>query len=627
MPIGIENGNFEREDLIGPSVSQLDEGSLEWWVSLGIVDVFQASAIYHHIRRYGWPRSEMEWNVIQGLDSTSIYNVQHTPVLRTLAFKRKSRRYRIRQKLRLRYGRILEKQQAYLLDPNEKPSTAFLGNPDRYWFRYQIEEKGHWRMQVAGEKDPGEPLIRGVGFDHWSGNFSWNGKGVLRQIVLGDFHFEYGQGAALWTSLRLGAGTMASQKLLFGRGISPYSGAVETNVLRGIATKFQLGNRHQFETFYSSRKIDANLVDGVIRSFPSTGYHRTRTELATKNRVQLHQFGMSYTFRHESIRLGLLIHRMKVEFPMIDLISIKPREKAISQEVQTISLEFLLPKKKNIWFGEFALRHHSYHLFIGWQWKPAAAWQTAIALRHQEIGFYHRMAPFVDPSHRNGLTRIELGIAWQGIRNINIQYWLNTTEYLGFSSINQLNNSQFSQSIRMSGKLARLTGWELFYRNNQRSDGFDEELNSQTQSIVNQIRLSINHSLSKNWRFSWKLVSNEVKSDQNERGSAFSQDVIFTSNSEKWRFTFRWLPFKTEGFNSRITFYEPEVLGALAFPFFQGNGHRLVALCRYKFSRDLKVEAKWGHTQYFYADFVGTGNTQSRGPYRNELKFQFSFSW
>lgn len=624
---GFESGNIEREDLLFThSVDQI-QGSIEWWISLGCLDVFQASAVFHYIRRFGWPRSTLEWELISGLDSASILTLQTNEAIQALSFQRKSRNYSVRQNLQMRYGQILEEQLAYTLDPLDNPSTAYLGNPARLWVRYQLGQKEHWSLQLAGEKDPGEPFAHDVGFDHWSGHFLWQGKAVIRKIVFGDFHFEHGQGLALWTSLRLGSGSAVGQKLLFGRGISPYSGAVETNVLRGIASHLQLNNRHHIDVFISSRKVDASLVEGKIRSFQTTGYHRTEREMEGRQATRLAHIGSRYTFRHESFRIGLLLHQMWADHALLQEGFGGQTNVGQRPYVQTASIEFLLPRRANIWFGEAAFRNRSHHVLIGWQWKPASSLQTALTFRHQEKDFFHKMASLVDPSNRNGLTRVELAIDWQGIPGIQTQYLLNQTQEIGFSSINQLNDHTLSQAIRFTSKIGRSANWELFLRKNKRSNGYDQETNSSLEKESHQIRFSLNYQATPQWRLGWKLVSTGVRSTEIERGAGLAQDVVFTSKSEKWRINFRWLQFHTDGFDSRLSFYEPDVLGALAFPFFQGNGHRTAVVLRYLLNKDVRIEGKWGHTQYYGAESVGNGNTLSIGPYRNEIKLQLNFSW
>ncbi len=623
----LESGNLQREDVLSNSTSDQLAGSLEWWISLNCVDVFQASAVYHHIRRFGWPRSNLEWELISGMDSLTIYSIQLNEEVQLLSHQRKARNYSIRQQLQVRYGRIVEQQLAYALDPNDNLSTAYLGNPDRYWMKYSIGQKDQWSLQLAGEKDPGEALVRGKVLDHWSGNFSWHGKGVLRKLVLGDFHFEHGQGLALWTSLRLGAGSAVSQKLLFGRGVSPYSGAVETNVLRGIASHLQFGNRHHLDLFISSRKVDASLVEGKIRSFQTTGYHRTQREIEGKKATELQHFSSRYTFRHESFRIGILLHQMQAGHALLqDGFGSNPNELP-RQKVQTASIEFLHPRKANIWFGEFAFRKRSHHFLLGWQWKPSSALQTAISFRHQEKLFFHKMASLVDASNRNGQRRIELAIDWQGVPGISTQYFLTHSQELGFSSINQLNDNLIIHAVRLAGRMGRSTKWEVFLRSNRRSNGYEAETNRAMETENNQIRISLNYQASSQWRLGWKLVSTHVYTEEKESGAGLVQDAVYTSKSEKWRINFRWMQFNSEGFNSRLSFYEPDVLGALAFPFFQGFGHRAVVVLRYSVHRDLRIEGKWGHTQYYGAKSVGSGNTLSEGPFRNELRIQLSFSW
>ena len=91
-----------------------------------------------------------------------------------------------------RYQRILEKQAGYFtpdsLTKVTKPNSFYLGNPDRYFARYNFQYNNNVSFAIAGEKDAGEQFFKGTqknGFDFYTGHIAIRNIKSVKTFVIG----------------------------------------------------------------------------------------------------------------------------------------------------------------------------------------------------------------------------------------------------------------------------------------------------------------------------------------------------------------------------------------------------------------------------------------------------------
>lgn len=150
--------------------------------------------------------------------------------------------------------------------------------------RVNIESQ---KLQVGfhAEKDAGERW-----YDSYGGYAMYQGKGILKQIVGGDYRAGWGEGLVMSSrtlSLKSTNGTTPSQ------GIRPMKSTSEYTFLRGAALTIGSKNSNrspltskltwQASGFISYQSMDATLTnEGYAKTIVTTGYHRTATEIAKK---------------------------------------------------------------------------------------------------------------------------------------------------------------------------------------------------------------------------------------------------------------------------------------------------------------------------------------------------------
>ena len=78
----------------------------------------------------------------------------------------------------------------------EDSLPAFAGSPVKLSLRYRADLGQHWKLGLAGEKDPGEILFKGLKPQFTTTFLNYKGEGLLREAVVGSFRVRTGLGLA-----------------------------------------------------------------------------------------------------------------------------------------------------------------------------------------------------------------------------------------------------------------------------------------------------------------------------------------------------------------------------------------------------------------------------------------------
>ena len=120
----------------------------------------------------------------------------------------------------IRYTRILEEQEGFSSiaaeDLAENENARYLGSQDKLFTRYRFNYSNNLSLGFTAEKDAGERFTfeddtldsgkvnKNYGFDFYSGHIFLQGFGVLKQLAIGDFQAQFGQGLTFWSGLAFG---------------------------------------------------------------------------------------------------------------------------------------------------------------------------------------------------------------------------------------------------------------------------------------------------------------------------------------------------------------------------------------------------------------------------------------
>ncbi|MFM8913830.1 MAG: ComEA family DNA-binding protein, partial [Flammeovirgaceae bacterium] len=226
----------------------------------------------------------------------------------------------------LRWARTIESQRGYASDADS--TTRYAGSPDQLYARFRAAKAGDFSVGFTLEKDAGESMLwnpakKYFGFDYVSFHAQAINKGNLKNIIVGDYQAQFGQGIALGSVFGIGKnGETVTTTRRSNLGFSPYTSLYEAGYFRGAAITYQVTPQLFLHTMYSNRGRDGNLTQdtlqstGVVSSFNYSGLHRTPNELANRNSTAERNAASVLNFKNNQIDAGLLIHQTIFSAPL-----------------------------------------------------------------------------------------------------------------------------------------------------------------------------------------------------------------------------------------------------------------------------------------------------------------------
>ena len=176
-------------------------------------------------------------------------------------------------------------------------TDGYAGDPLYHRTQYRLQAGKHLRVGGQVEKDAGERWV-----DSWGAYAEVRQVGPLRRAVVGDYRMGFGEGLVVGGSSWYARSTPASRVQ---SGIRASTGTDEARFLRGAAATLALGREVSVTLFASRRMLDATLQsDGSVRTFLSSGLHRTTSERDRRHNAGSTLWGGSLTWTHRGLHLG-----------------------------------------------------------------------------------------------------------------------------------------------------------------------------------------------------------------------------------------------------------------------------------------------------------------------------------
>ncbi|PGH37198.1 MAG: hypothetical protein CRN43_22585, partial [Candidatus Nephrothrix sp. EaCA] len=183
----------------------------------------------------------------------------------------------------MRWDRTMEKQKGY-----GDPKSPYEGSADRVYWRMRNSHSGDFSIGITGEKDPGEKIKwdgKTKGMDFLSAHFQLQNRGRLKNLIIGDFGAQFGQGLALGTAFGIGKNAEAVNAMRRSNlGFLPFTSRYETGFFRGAAASFRVRKNVSFHALFSRLRRDAD--SAFASSLAASGLHRSASETAKQKTLE-----------------------------------------------------------------------------------------------------------------------------------------------------------------------------------------------------------------------------------------------------------------------------------------------------------------------------------------------------
>ncbi len=542
----------------------------------------------------------------------------------------------------IRASQILENAKGYLIDP-AAGKNYYPGSQQKLFVRYRYNYKNLLQYGFVGEKDAGEQLFKGnqkQGFDFYSAHLFAKNIGVIKSLAIGDYTVNLGQGLTSWMSLAFKKGPDVFAIKREADVLRPYNSAGEIFFHRGVGITVKKKN---IETtlFGSYKKIDANFDLGIdtlqsqddfVTSLQTSGFHRTKSEVADKGVQTQIAFGGNVTYKMKSFHVGLNAVQYNFKYPLLKSAEPYNLFALAGKSFGNYSTDYSYTHKNFHFFGEFAINDKKYHATInGLLISVANNVDMSLVYRNISKGYQslytNAFTESSTPSNEKGLFT---GISIKPNNEWRVDAY---ADFYKFPWLKYRINAPMAGADYL---------FQITYKPNKIFEIYTR-FRAETKSInYNPKELTLSPVIPRpkqNWRtqFSYKInpiitfrsrveaLWFDKKSDAPETGFLMYADLIFKPMMKPFSANIRLQYFETDSYNSRLYAFENDVLYSFSIPVFYEKGYRYYLNVNYDITKKLTV---WGRiAQYFYPEraSVGSGLDEIAGKQRTDVKLQFLY--
>jgi len=514
--------------------------------------------------------------------------------------------------------------------------STYLGSPDRMQMRLRLRNPGHLSVGLSAQKDPGETWINNSSVpstDYLSGHIFLENQGRIKQLVLGDYRLQFGQGLVLGAGFMVGKNvqTVASVKQS-NLGVLPYSSITESNFFRGSGLTIKIMESLKVSMFYSNQHLDATPVSdttlNAVSSIRTSGLHRTVSELNAKNQLHEQVWGSAITYETKKFTTGVLLVNSQFDKAII------PQNRDYNK--------FRFSGKRLLnysWFGQFDAGNFLFFSEIAKTQNAGMAYNFGVIgsiSKYVSLSMLYRSfakdfhslygLPFAERGSIGNEKGLYWGLKLYPITNVSISAYFDMYEFPWLNSTTAAPSGGMDFLVRVEHEIDKKARMFIQVRNEQNN----VKINSGNVYINQPVKLlksilNFDYNLESPISFRSRLQYNRYSEDEVENGWLIYQDINYSIM--KFGFTGRVLLFNTDSYNSRQYAYEKDMLFTYNTRVFNGKGLSYYLIMKYKPMRRLSLRLKWSYMKYANQDEIGSGYDVISGNHKSQITGQLHYSF
>ncbi len=606
--------------------------------SLLVLSDTQINALFKHIGYYGKLKSIFELQSVVGMDLPTIRWLQpFVYVNEDDGFSDFSFR-RLREEgthdIMLRSKRTLQEQAGFIPDPLTGKKN-FSGSEYGTYMRYRFQYRRNILVGMTFENDIGEPLRNGPDFK--SASLFIREAKALKQLVVGDYQVQFGQGLTCWNSMAFGKSSFSVQVKRNAQGLKPYSSVNESSFFRGAG--ITLGNKFVTATVFASRrKLDATINtdtvltdDGMaVSSIVLGGLHRTESEIAKKNILAEFVSGGNIQVQKGMWKLGTVAVQRSLSDSVAARTDWYANEKFAGKTQNAVGVYAEGVLQNVSLFGEVSRSSNNAWAYVaGLTAALHSRVSATILFRNFDIDFqsvYSNViaeGSSVFPSNEFGMY---FSVQAQLSKKISVNAYSDGVQY-PWLRYQVTGPSSFSDNlIQFNYKPDKKH--ELYARMRIRRTSIDRSVLNRidfpVDKLSQQIRLNFIFSPTESLKLHSRLelVKTNEEGLPTETGYLVFQDVIWKKMNVPFSVTIRYALFQSDTWNARLYAYENDVLYSYSIPAYYGKGARIYGIFKFDVRRNIDVWFRIAQWTYTDRDFISSGNSMITGFRKTDCTLQ-----
>ena len=538
----------------------------------------------------------------------------------------------------VRSSQTLEKAAGYKIDPNAG-KNYYRGSPQKLFVRYRYNYKNTLQYGLVGEKDAGEQFFKGAqkqGFDFYSAHFFAKNVGVIKSLALGDYTVNMGQGLTQWMSLAFKKGPDVLSAKRQADVLRPYNSAGEIFFHRGVGVTVAK-NKWEATAFGSYRNVDANYAagdtsfvqDDFVTSLQTSGYHRTKSEVADKGVQRQLAFGGNVAYKFRNLHIGANAIQYAFKYPLQKASDPYNFYALSGKSFGNYSTDYSYTYKNLHFYGEAAITDKMYPAFInGLLISTATNIDMSFVYRNISKGYQslysNAFTESTSPTNEKGLfsgITIRPTTAWRVDAYVDMYRF----PFLRFRVNAPTTGSDYL--VQLTYKPNKIFEIYTRYKSETKSINYNPAELTLSPVIPQPKQSWRNHfSYKLNPTFTLRSRTEVLWFDKNgpakENGFLIYADLLYKPMMKPFQASVRLQYFETDGYNSRLYAYENDVLYSFSIPVFYDKGYRYYINMNYDLTKKITVWAKVA--QYFYPDrsTIGSSLDLISSKSRTEVRLQ-----
>ncbi|RSK40872.1 ComEA family DNA-binding protein [Hymenobacter perfusus] len=616
----------------------------------------QITNLLEHRQRHGALLSLYELQSIPGFELRTIYRV--APFVAVLTLDPNAARGPLWQRvwqednnaLFLRYERTVQGRPGYLPPDTTStgaPASRYLGSPDKLLVRYRVSRSKDFSLGFTAEKDAGEqfawdPARRRYGADFYSGHFMVQERGRLKNLALGDYQLQFGQGLLLSSGLAVGKGAETITTLRRSSvGVRPYSSVLESTFFRGAAATVAVTSTVRVTAFVSRKRVDASVQtarDSLadFSEFTSglllTGFHRTPTELANRQALRETVLGgnVSYASLGGDLQAGLTAVNTQFDKPLLRRDEPYNAFELRGRHNLAFSAHYSYVWRNLLLFGETARSSGGGLGTVNGLLASLAPNVDVSALyRHYARDFHTIYGNALSENTRNiNESGLYLGLKLRPAARWELSAYYDRFRFPWLRYQAGAPGAGHDWLVRLTFSPTKTS--LLYAQLRQRTKPYDADtlrpmplpVPTQRRSLLLFYDASPTPGLSLRTRVQGTAYREDVGPARH--GYVLAQDVT-VQPLRRLRLSARYALFDTDDYDTRQYVFEQDVLYAFSVPVLYGQGTRAYVLAQVEVNRHLTLWLRYADTHYRHQRTVGSGLEEIQGARRSDVKAQLRY--
>ncbi len=533
----------------------------------------------------------------------------------------------------LRYERTLQEKRGFNNDID--PVQKFIGSPGKYYARFRSSKPGDFSFGFTIEKDAGEqivwnPSVKKYGMDYVSFHAQIQNKGRIKNLIVGDYQNQFGQGLMLGGIFGMGKGgeTITTTRRS-NIGLLPYTSVYEAGNLRGAAATIELSKYIFLTGFYSNTNRDARLdstdENGIISSFQQTGFHRNESELATRKKINEQNYGGVLQYKRNQFDAGIMFNQVQFSAPVLRSTTAYNQFSFNGIQNQNIGLYLNYSFQNIAFFSEFATSiERGSARIAGALCSLTPKLDISLVYRKYDRDYF---SFYSNGFAENSITQNESGMYWGWKYRFNKIF--TTAGYIDLFTFPWLKYRSYSPSnghewlLRFTYQPSKTTNIFIQAREESKLRNISEATNLYQTALGKKRNFWINvdYGIGQKIKLKSRAQFSTFQIHQHTtHGLALLQDISF--NLGKFEITARHALFDTDDYDNRQYVYERDVWLAYSLPAYDGVGVRNMMMVEFKANRKITIWLRYTHVRFTDREQIGSGVDTIEGNIRNDVKFQ-----